>query len=433
MVRKTLVGRLVSLFVLFCLLSSANAADLGNERGRMKHILDTVARDVEKNYYDPNLHGLEWKALVAEARAKIDKAQSAGEMITAIVAVLNKLNDSHTVFLPPGRVNKTLFGFDAKAFGENVYVYEVEKGGAAEGAGLKRGDQILSVNGFNALRENIETIMLYLRVLRPAPALKLEVARGAQAQTITVNARIKQGTTMVDLTDSFNIWSLVREAEVGEMYHYGNYDGGIGFLQLPSFNADTESSTFLQGLVKKVAANKAFVIDLRGNPGGTVPTLAQFSGFFDDQPTVIAQIKGRKSEDMKIKPQKTTLSGPLFVLVDSQTASAAEIFARHFQRIGRAKVIGDHTSGRVTAARFFPEQEGIDSVVPYGVEVTIGHVIFPGDEDLEKKGVTPDHVCIPTGEHLARDADPCLGMAVMMARKSLGLAESPQKPADKKD
>jgi C-terminal processing protease CtpA/Prc len=267
--------------------------------------------------------------------------------------------------------------------------------------------------------------MLFFRVLRQAPAMKLEVQRGDQVQLITVNARIKQGTTQVDLTDDFSIWSLIREAEGGEMYHYNTYEGGIGMLQLPSFNSDVEESTFLQGLVKKVAGNKAYIIDLRGNPGGTVPTLAAFSGFFDDQPTVIAHIKGRKSEDMKIKPQKTTLSGPMVILVDSQTASAAEIFARHFQRTGRAQVIGDHTSGRVTAARFFPEREGIDTIVPYGVQVTVGHVIFPGDEDLEKKGVTPDQLCIPTSEHLARNADPCMALAIGTLRRSFGIGPSP--------
>src|SRR3954463_15044803 len=117
MLWKRVVALVVLSLSIILLPSPAKAADLSNERGRMNHILDTVVRDIEKNYYDPTFHGLEWKKLVAEAHGKIDKAQSAGEMIPAIASVLNKLNDSHTVFLPPGRVNKTLFGFDAKAYG----------------------------------------------------------------------------------------------------------------------------------------------------------------------------------------------------------------------------------------------------------------------------------------------------------------------------
>lgn len=422
MIRKPFACTLLLLCLLTLLPSLAAAADLGFERARMKDVLATVVHDVEKHYYDPAFHGLQWKALVQQARDRIDKAQSAGEMITAIFILLNQLQDSHTVFLPPGRVAKPLFGFEAKAYGDKIYVYEVEKDGAAEKAGLKRGDQVLTINGFNARRADFDTMMLFFRALRPQTVLKLQLLRDGQPQELTVAAKMKTSTNVVDLTDEFNIWTLIRESETSTTYHYNTYDDQVGYLQLPEFNVSDESG-FLKGLVKKVSENKAFIVDLRGNPGGTVNTLERFSGFFDSQPTVIAQVVGRKTEDMKIRPQKLSLSGPMFILVDSQTASAAEIFARHFQRIGRAKVIGDHTSGRVTAARFFPESAGIDTVVPYGIEITIGHVIFPGGEDLESKGITPDELCIPTAEQVARDADPCFHIARAMARKALGLPE----------
>src|SRR3954464_7486634 len=134
--------------------------DLDFLRYQMKHILEVVSKDVEKNYYDPALHGLEWKSKVAEARAKIDKAKTQSDMITAIFVLLFQLQDSHTVFLPPGRVTKPLFGFEAKAYGEKIYVYEVKKGGAAAAAGLKIGDQIATLNGFTADRNSFDNMML---------------------------------------------------------------------------------------------------------------------------------------------------------------------------------------------------------------------------------------------------------------------------------
>jgi len=400
----------------------------------MKIILDTVAHDVEKNYYDPSMHGLDWKQLVATTRASIDKAQTPSEMLTAIFALLFQLQDSHTIFLPPGRINTPVFGFEAKVFGNGVYVYKLRKGGAAEAAGLKLGDRLLTVNGFNAVRASFDNMMLFFRALRPVASMRLEVARVKSAtQFITVDAKIKTGVAVVDLTDEFNVWNLIREAEDDpDRYHYGTHDGAIGYLQLPSFMVDAESG-FLHGLVKKVAKDRAFIIDLRENPGGIVTALQQFAGFFDEQPTVIAEIKGRKQETLKVRPQKSQLAGPLFILVDSQTASAAEIFARHFQRTARAVVIGDRTSGRVTAARFFPEQTGADQIVPFGVEVTIGHVLFPGAEDLEGKGVTPDDLCVPSPTQLASGADPCFAEALTLARKALGIAAQPDAKVEKKD
>jgi C-terminal peptidase prc len=424
--RRIIAVSLVLFFLVSFVAREARADNLDFQRAQMKHILEVVAKDVEKNYYDPALRGLEWKAMVAEARTKIEKAQTPSDMVTAIFVLLFKLQDSHTVFLPPGRVNKPIFGFEAKAYGDKIYVSEIKKGSAAAEAGLQLGDQIATVNGFNANRDSFDTMMLYFRALRPVMNMDLQVLRNGHVEHINVIAKMKQGTKLVDLTDDFNIWTLIREAEnESEMYHYSLSDDGIGYLQLPSFSVDEESG-FLHSLVKKVQKSKAIVIDLRGNPGGTVPALQQFSGFFDPQPTVIAQVTGRKPEPMKIKPQKMQLDGPMFILVDSQTASAAEIFARHFQLTKRAIVIGDHTSGRVTAARFFPEQEGVDSIIPYGVEVTIGHVMFPGDEDLEKRGVTPDQLCIPTPEQLAAKQDPCYFRAKELARKALGIAAPPK-------
>lgn len=142
---------------------------------------------------------------------------------------------------------------------------------------------------------------------------------------------------------------------------------------------------------------------------------------------MIADMVGReKPKKIEVKPQKPRLAGPMVVLVDSASSSAAEIFARHFQRTGRALVVGDRTSGRVTAARYFGQQEGIDRAILYGVYVATHRVVFEGGEELEKKGVTPDHTCIPTEEDLRGQRDPCLLKGLELVRLSLGSnAEKP--------
>jgi C-terminal processing protease CtpA/Prc len=399
----------------------AGGPDVKFERDRMKNILHVVSGDVEKNFYDDSMRGTDWKAQVKAAEAKIDQAQSDGEMITAIFVLVNQLNDSHTMFMPPSRVNKPLFGFNAKPFGDNVMIYEITKKSAAEKAGLKRGDRILSVNGFSAKRADFSLMMLYFHVLRPVAGLHLEYTRGNELpKTMDLQAKMKEGTLLVDLTDSSNIWNMIREYENDEKpFHYNMHDGGIGYLQLPDFESD---EGFLHGLVSKVKDAKAIIIDLRGNPGGAVDNLTEFAGYFSDSPDVMAHVKRRKKdEDLKIKPRGPSITGPMYILVDSESASAAEMFARHFQRTGHAVVIGDKTSGRVNAARFFPEQIGQDTVVPFGVEVAVGQVTFPDGKQLEGTGVTPDKMCLPTSENLRDEEDPCLSMALSMAREKLGI------------
>jgi carboxyl-terminal processing protease len=405
------------------------AAQIEYQRARARMMLDVVAKEVAKQYYDAGLRGLDWKTLVAETRARIDKASSDGEMMAVIYSLLQKLQDSHTLFLPPRQTAQPRFGFKAKPFGDEVRVYELKKKGPAERAGLQLGDRILLVNGFRAERASFDLLEFYLRLLRPVTAFDLLITRdGLTTQKLRIEADMKSGKRLVDLTSGTDFWELVREAEdweeENEYARYSVNDEKIGYLHLSSFNGDKD---WLHGLVKKVSRAEALILDLRGNPGGDLESLAYFAGFFTPQPLTMADLVGRKGpEPLKTKPQNPNFTGPVYVLVDSQSASAAEIFARHLQRLTRAAVIGDKTSGRVTAARVFPFQLGTDEIVPYAVEVTVARVVFPGDEQLEKIGVTPDHVCIPTADHLKNQQDTCRELATSMARKALAAKQDAQ-------
>jgi C-terminal processing protease CtpA/Prc len=103
--------------------------------------------------------------------------------------------------------------------------------------------------------------------------------------------------------------------------------------------------------------------------------------------------------------------------------SRAEAFARYFQREKRAIVVGDRTSGQLTAARMFAHRMGVDIAVAYGIQVAVGRWVFPGGEEVEKLGVEPDVKCIPTEDDLRAHRDRCLSMALSLARKDLSLPE----------
>lgn len=421
----------VSLLVILIMATFAWSQSLSNERGRFRSILNIVSDHVEKNFYDPQFRGVNWKAAVEEARGKIDAAQNVSDMATAIFALTNKLQDSHTVFLPPERVEKPMFGFNAKAIGNEIYIYEITKKGAAERAGLKAGDKLISVNGYNAVRENFDLMMLYFHALRPAVALDIVYQRGpAPPASLRLQADMKRRAIIEDLTQEINLWALIREFDSAPNY-YGNYDGGVGYVKLADFITGDYG---FHGLMKKIKDSKAVIVDMRGNPGGAVDSLKEFVGYFEQQPVVIGDIVTRKKrEPMKAKPQKPNFAGPMFILVDSQTGSASEIFAKHFQSTGRAKLIGDKTAGHVTVARFFGESSGMDTVAFYGVQVAVGRAVFPDGSELEKNPVVPDVSCLPTDDELRQDRDRCFSLAMRMARKSLGLAEEMPKKEEAKN
>lgn len=403
----------------------------GFERARAKLMLKRVSQEVEKKFYDPELRGLEWKKLKARAEMMIEQANSVSQMHTVIYSLVNTLDDSHTVFLPPRRVEKVLYGFEAKAFGDEIRIYELDQNGAFAAAGLKVGDQILGINNYEATRSGFDDLMRYLRVLKPERVMEVTYSRGrAPPQTLQVKAKVKPGKMIMDLTwRSNDIYDLIREAQSRKkkfewnFHDLENHKGEIGYLGLPSFVA-TESR--LRGLVKHIKNSRAVIVDLRGNRGGYLDTLKYFCGFFEAEPTTIALMVGRKKpEQLIVKPRRPSLNGPLFVLVDSQTASAAEMFARHFQRKERAVVIGDRTAGKVTVARLSDLKIGMRVVIFFGVSIGVAQLVFPDGEKLEGRGVTPDRFCIPSEEDLRAERDPCLDLAVTLAHETLRQPSSP--------
>ena len=131
-------------------------------------------------------------------------------------------------------------------------------------------------------------------------------------------------------------------------------------------------------------------------------------------------ISREKPHALTVKPNpRDGYTGKLIVLVDSRSASAAEIFARTVQLKGRAKVLGDVSSGNTMQAQHdvFFDQGPLRAV--YFVSVTIGDLIMPDGHSLEGIGVTPDEILLPTAADLANGRDPVMAQAAALAGVTL--------------
>ncbi|MBZ5548994.1 MAG: PDZ domain-containing protein [Acidobacteriia bacterium] len=421
---KQVTAELLLLALMFCTAAkTAMADDLSNERDKMKMILNVVSKEVAKNFYDADMKGLDWKALTDQAKQKIEKAQSVTDMMRAIFILVEKLRDSHTRFLPPSRNISYRFGFNAKPIGDEIHVYEVKEKGAAEAAGIKVGDRILAVNGFRADRSLYDLMMWDFKVVCNAPFLELKIQTDEEApRTIHLEAKKKVEPVVLDFRgDRGDIWDLIREWGSDQPgWHYRAFKDGIGYAQIRAF--DYESEDFFVGLIDKADAKRAVVLDLRSNGGGAVDTLKAFAGNFESDQVVMGDIKGRKKdEQLVIKRRRPHYDMPMYILIDSETGSAAEMFARHFQLRKKAVIVGDRSSGRVTRSIYYSEEIGTDQIVPFGVQVGMGRIVFPDGGELEKNGVTPDVSCVPSGKEMREERDVCLWKAVAMAREKLGL------------
>lgn len=410
----------VLVILLLTLSVSCLADELGVDRGRWKAILKNVAADIQHHFYDPKLNGLDLQKALDEASQKIDHATSVNAMNAAIYEFTEKLDDSHTVFLQPLSGRYPEYGFEAKPFGEEIFVFDVEEKGAAARAGLKPGDKIIQLEGLELNRDNYDRILFYARNLYFVSPLRLVVAHpNGKVDEISVKPNIRIRPAIVGGFLHFNgLWNMYTEAQSYWLKHYTLHAGVIDQIAYLDVRQLDESKLFMEGFVGHATGAKALVIDLRDCPGGFSETLKNFAGMFETEQQTMARLIGRdKTEPMRIEPQKPHIQIPTFVLVDSGSASAAEMFARYLQLRHKATIVGDRTMGAVTTSLTYEGQTGA-MAVHYATSVGVARVEMMDGQGLEKVGVTPDVSCVPSGADLASNKDSCLELVFSLAKKA---------------
>jgi carboxyl-terminal processing protease len=385
------------------------------DRGRAQDMLQTLASEVRKHYYDPKFHGVDWDAKVAEGKVKIAKANSMNMAMSNIAATLDTLNDSHTFFVPPEHESHFWYGFEYQIIGNRCYVTQVRPKSDAETKGLKPGDEIVTFNTFNVNREDLWKVQYVFGVLRPQTSIQLELQDPAGSQrNVEVAAKIRAGKKMTDISwvNSDNIYNIIRGEETDSHLNrarFREYGDDLTVLKFPVFYF---SATEIDDIMGKARKHQNLIIDLRGNHGGSVDTLKWLvGGVFDKEVKLYDRASRKETKAEMAKPRHDNFAGKLVVLVDAESASAAEIFARLVQIEKRGTVIGDRTAGGVMEARHYAERSGTDTAVFYGASITEADVIMTDGKSLEHVGVTPDEISLPSPQDLADARDPVLAHA----------------------
>ena len=412
----------ISGVIVALIVARGEAQDFGGlQRDRGLQMLHDVADGIRKHYYDPSYHGVDLTAKAKAAEGVIRSASNNSQIFSAIADVLDGFNDSHTFFEPPARATHREFGFVMAMIGDACYVTNVRpQTDAAEK--LAPGDRVLSVAGVAPTRANLWKINYALNDLYAVTNLQMEIGRpdGTQKK-VEVAAKIRQEKRILDLNSDNDFWQLIREDENAEhllRQREAGFSDSLTIWKMPEFNMTDDEVDKALAPVKR---RQALILDLRDNPGGAVRTLQYLIGGLMDHDVTIASRKGRKA-DLKPLVAKTRSSGykgKLIVLVDSRSASAAELLARTVQLERRGTVVGDLSSGSVMEAQRFSMSVGADVKVLYGASITDADLIMADGKSLEHAGVTPDRAVLPTAEDLAAGRDPALAAAAKLAGVNL--------------
>jgi carboxyl-terminal processing protease len=409
-----------------CATPPVRAQSLSLDRDRSRQMLETVKKDLREHYYDPTFRGMNLDERFKQADERIKTAGNRGQMFGIIAQLLTELEDSHTYFVPPGRAARSDYGWRMQIIGDKCYVTGVRPGSDAEAKGLKVGDLVLRAGGYEIVRDNLWKFQYLYNVLRPQAGIGVVVqSPGGAPRELELLAKVNKGKVLTDLTSGNEIFNLIRkeenEAHFTRHRYHENLDG-VMIWKMPQFDLTPEKVDDMMGKVRK---HRALILDLRGNGGGYVVTLERLVSHFFDREIKIGDLKGRKEmKPFVAKPRgKDAYGGKLVVLTDSDSGSASELMARVVQLEKRGTVIGDRTAGAVMRSRGHPHEMGADIVIFYGVSITDADIRMTDGKSLEKVGVTPDEVLMPSAQDLAAGRDPVLAHAASL----VGLKLDPEK------
>ncbi len=397
----------------------------GQDRSRGHRMLRHVREQLEKHYYDTTYHGVDLAKTYAQADSAIDVAGSLPEMVVTIAQFLANLKDSHTSFYPPGYTTRVVYGWTLQAIGDACYLVSVKAGSDAERKGLRPGDRVLELDGLRPARANLPMITYVYYRLSPRPGARLVVEHpNGQQEEVTAQAEVQRGPAVVD------IWDVEQRRFLEEQWrregshpnhHRKSFGDSVMVWRMHEFapgNGVDYYDETIDRYMAEARKNRHLILDLRGNSGGVLVTLVRLLGhFFGDSIPLGTDVRRDTVVGLAVQPVGgAPYQGDVMILIDSWSASAAEITARTLQLNGRATVIGDRSAGAVMTSIFLPlEVGGATRVVPFGMSVTVSDLIMPDGKSLEGTGVIPNIAVLPTAADLAAERDPALAFALELA------------------
>jgi carboxyl-terminal processing protease len=363
------------LLVIVFVLSLSGAFTLGTVTGMT--VRPASAAD------EPSGFGIFWEVwdLVNRYFVDQDLVDPAKMTYGAIHGMLATLGDeNHTAFFSPEEAEQQESSLEGSFEGIGAFVGQEEgqfrivapiHGSPAEAAGILAGDVVLQVDG-----DDITGLPEWEIISR---------IRGPADTQVTLTVLHPEETDPVDITVTRG------KIEIDSVTWRRIPDTDLVYLQISQFAADTGNE--LQDALKAIQAEAdsgmpvaGILLDLRNNPGGYLAQALRVNSQFLDKGKVILH---ERDADGELRTYKAVGAGlgrsvPMIVMINEGTASAGEITAGALQENGRARLVGETTTGTGTVLQPFTLSDG--SVLRLGVT----NWLTPAQNLIKNVGVKPD-------------------------------------------
>ncbi|HCM41269.1 MAG: hypothetical protein A2Z97_01610 [Bdellovibrionales bacterium GWB1_52_6] len=305
-----------------------------------------------------------------------DKVKHKDLVYGAIKGMLETL-DPHSSFLPPDVFKDMKIDTSGKFGGLGIEIGMKDNvltviapidDTPAWKAGLKPNDRIVKINS-----ESTKGMTLVEAVAK---------MRGKKGTDVTL-AIYREGF------EKFKDVTITRDIIKIQAVKSEQLEPEFGYVRLASFNENAASD--MKKAIEKLQAKKklrGLVLDLRTNPGGLLDQAVEVSSLFIDEGVVVSTI-GRNPDQKEVKYARkgnAYKDFPVAILVNSSSASAAEIVAGALQDHHRAIVMGQPTFGKGSV------QTVVELGPDMGLKLTIARYYTPSGRSIQEKGVSPDIV-----------------------------------------
>ena len=262
-------------------------------------------------------------------------------------------------------------------------------GGPAWAAGLKPGDELLSVDGnpinVGARRDAVDLIR------GPSGSFaNITVNRDGKEMSFSVERRgIPVRSVQGDWFNPDGTWDFRLKS-----------NPRIGYIRIVQFGENT-AKEFADATNQIVGQIDGLIIDVRNNPGGLLPSVTEICDKFLPAGAPIVEIRGReervKERYTASKAAKIPESLPVVILIDRRSASASEILAACLQDNGRAVVVGERSFGKGTVQNLIMLQNGRSAI-----KLTTASYWRPNGKNIDR----------PSSRNMKREdwgVSPCVG------------------------
>ena len=304
----------------------------------------------------------------------VDEINQSESMDSAINGLLQSL-DPYSAYMSPEIFNEMQTETSGEFGGLGIEV-SMESGVVkvispiddtpASRAGIKAGDYIVKINDTQVQGKTLSEAVDLMRG-PVGSGIELTVRRRGEKKALT--------------------FTIVREIIEIKSVKADKLENSIGYIRLTSFNEN--SAKQIKDEIKKLENDreiKAYILDLRNNPGGLLSQAIEISDFFLDNGEIVSTKSRKASENRKWFANKGDLTNgkSLIVLINYGSASASEIVAGALKDHKRAILLGENSYGKGSVQSIIPlKNKG-------AIRLTVAKYYLPSGKSISEVGVSPD-------------------------------------------